>query len=109
MKFGYPEMREFAEQHSDPRVRALWQRLGNLRSKTARWCEAVARAEQEAASLRADNERLSELAAYYRVYMEALDRSDFDMSLCRRCALPIVCLPDGLAMCFACLKSEEGE
>ena len=37
--FGIPEMKEFAENHSDPRVKAMFRRLNESMSKNARWCQ----------------------------------------------------------------------
>ena len=61
--FGLAEMQQFVEAHSDSRVRAIWRRLVEARSKNARWCEAAAAAEKKAARLRltdAEREVLSE-------------------------------------------------
>lgn len=60
----------------------------------------------ELAFLRAEVERLRNQASLFKIYMEALDRSSFDMSLCRVCGQPVVCLPDGLAVCEPCAKEE---
>jgi len=38
MLFGYPEMREFAKDHEDPRIRAIWKRLEECRRKNEQWC-----------------------------------------------------------------------
>ena len=43
MRFGVKEMKEFAENHEDERVRKLYQRLAEARSKNAQWCAEVAR------------------------------------------------------------------
>lgn len=43
--FGLREMREFAEDHADPMVRAIWGRLEDARSKIAIWCEEMNRLE----------------------------------------------------------------
>lgn len=40
------------------------------------------------------------------VYSEAIARSGFDISVCHHCGVPVVCLPDGLAMCEACAMEE---
>lgn len=43
-----------------------------------------------------------------KAYEEALKRSEYDISPCRKCSLPVVCLPDGMsAMCSACWKKEQ--
>ena len=46
-EFGYFEMKEFAEQSDDPRVKAMWRRIVELRSKCARWCEALSQRDRE--------------------------------------------------------------
>ena len=40
--------------------------------------------------------------------VEAWDRSEFDISTCRFCSLPVVCIPDGLAICAKCAEKEGG-
>lgn len=37
MKFGYFEMKEFAENHEDERVRIMYTRLCKARSDNAKW------------------------------------------------------------------------
>lgn len=37
MKFGYKEMREFAESSDDPRVKSMMKRIEELKSKLARY------------------------------------------------------------------------
>lgn len=44
MKFGLPEIKEFAENHSDERIRIMYAYLCEARSKNAKWCEALAEA-----------------------------------------------------------------
>ena len=107
--FGYAEMRDWAEQSDDPRVKAMWRRLEACRSKTAMWCEAMEYAELRSKNLAAEVERLGKQASFFRVYMDALDRSAFDMSPCRVCGEPVVCLPDGLALCEPCATRERIE
>lgn len=46
MKFGYKEIKEFAENHEDERVRIMYRRLCEARSKSAKWCEEVERLNQ---------------------------------------------------------------
>lgn len=41
MIFGLKEMKEFAKSSDDPRVKALWKRLGESMSKNAKWCARV--------------------------------------------------------------------
>ena len=50
--FGILEMREFAKDHSDPRVRLMMQRLDETRSRSARWCDSTQRTKQEFLELR---------------------------------------------------------
>lgn len=38
-----------------------------------------------------------------------IERSGFDISDCGVCGDPVVCIPDGMPMCEACAKSDEGE
>jgi len=39
-----------------------------------------------------------------------LDRSGLDMSPCRLCGKPVICIPDGIPMCVTCAKQEaEGQ
>jgi hypothetical protein len=41
------------------------------------------------------------------MWHEALERSCMDMSLCRRCGKPVICLPDGLSnICDPCSEME---
>ena len=42
--------------------------------------------------------------------LAAIERSGFDVSPCRNCGEPVVCIPDGLAMCKDCAEkaSKEG-
>ena len=35
---------------------------------------------------------------------ELLDRSCMDISPCRKCGVPVVCIPDGLALCKDCAE-----
>jgi len=39
--FGIKEMKEFASNHEDPRVVAIWLRLEEVRSKTSKWCNRL--------------------------------------------------------------------
>ena len=41
MKFGMQEIKEFCENHEDERVRIVYKRLQEARSKNAQWCEAL--------------------------------------------------------------------
>lgn len=50
--FGVPEMREFAKDHPDERVRLMMKRLDEARSRSARWCEAMQRMKQEIIELK---------------------------------------------------------
>ena len=42
MKFGIPEIKAFAEHHEDERVRIMYARLCEARSKNAKWAELLA-------------------------------------------------------------------
>jgi len=35
---------------------------------------------------------------------ELLDRSGLDISPCRKCGVPVICIPDGLALCKDCAE-----
>ena len=39
--------------------------------------------------------------------MEAIERSAFDLSPCRGCGLPVVCIPDGLPFCELCESDDD--
>lgn len=52
MKFGVKELREFAENHKDERVRVLFKRLEESRRKNAAWCQKVAELEDKIESMR---------------------------------------------------------
>ncbi len=52
MKFGYKEIKEFAENHEDERVRIMYRRLCEARSKSAKWCEEVEKLKEENKQLR---------------------------------------------------------
>jgi hypothetical protein len=45
MKFGYKEIKEFAENHEDERVQIMYRKLCETRSRTAKWCDAAVAAE----------------------------------------------------------------
>ena len=47
MKFGIPEIKAFAENHKDERVRIMSARLCEARSKNAQWNESLAKATKE--------------------------------------------------------------
>lgn len=36
----------------------------------------------------------------------ALERSGYDLSMCSKCGLPVICLPDGMPICEPCAKKE---
>lgn len=55
MLFGIPEIKEFAENHEDIRVRIIYKKLCEARSKNARWLEALNKANETIALL--TNER----------------------------------------------------
>lgn len=52
MKFGYKEIKEFAENHEDERVRIMYRRLCEARSKSAKWCDEVEKLKEENKQLR---------------------------------------------------------
>lgn len=52
MKFGYKEIKEFAENHEDERVRIIYRKLCEARSKSAKWCEEVEKLKEENKQLR---------------------------------------------------------
>lgn len=72
-----------------------------------------------AADLRADADRLSEIAGLMRSSAaligaltaerdrlnDALSRSPFDISPCLGCGKPVVCYPDGMPSCDPCAES----
>jgi hypothetical protein len=47
MKFGILEMREFAEKHEDIRIRLIWERLEETRSKLAKFQEQIVKLESQ--------------------------------------------------------------
>ena len=51
MLFSIKELKEFAKDHEDERIRILWRRFSEARSKNAQWCDEVVR-------LKAINEHL---------------------------------------------------
>ena len=58
MRFGIFEMREFAKQSDDERVKAMMRRIEELTSKCARWNEALWQLEDENGRLKHENEQL---------------------------------------------------
>ncbi len=43
----------------------------------------------------------------HKEWLDALDRSGLDLSLCKRCNKPVICLPDGLSnICESCVDEE---
>ena len=52
MKFGHKEIKEFAENHEDERVRIMYRRLCEARSKSAKWCDEVEKLKKENEQLR---------------------------------------------------------
>jgi hypothetical protein len=55
-KFGLMEMREFAKQSDDVRVKIMMLKIDQLRSKLARWNDALLGLEAEIAGLKQDLE-----------------------------------------------------
>ena len=57
--------------------------------------------------IRALESERNHLAAKLVDWDQALERSCMDMSLCRRCGKPVICLPDGLSnICEACAEKD---
>lgn len=54
MKFGYREMKEFAEQSSDPRVQSMWRRLNENRSRCAKMLQTIIDRESTIGELKAE-------------------------------------------------------
>jgi len=50
---------------------------------------------------------LEVLTAHHRALNEAIARGGYDLSVCMDCGAPVVCIPDGLAMCLKCVKKAE--
>lgn len=40
MLFGVQEMKEFAESSNDARIKSMWRKIEESRSKSAKWCES---------------------------------------------------------------------
>lgn len=51
MKFGYKEIKEFAENHADERIRIMYNKICETRSRTAKWCDAAVAAESRVKEL----------------------------------------------------------
>ena len=47
---------------------------------------------------------LEVLTAHHRALNEAIARGGCDLSVCMDCGAPVVCIPDGLAMCLPCVE-----
>lgn len=58
MKFGNKEIKAFAENHEDERVRIIYHRLCEARSKNASWCNKVAELEREIEKLKVEKIRV---------------------------------------------------
>ena len=52
MKFGYKEIKEFAENHEDERVRIMYRRLCEARSKSAKWRDETVKLKLENTELK---------------------------------------------------------
>ncbi len=65
--------------------------------------EEEARARESAAR---EAER-DELAALGAILQAALKRSPYDVGPCGECGEPVVCIPEGLALCNACAAKTE--
>lgn len=42
-----------------------------------------------------------------QIWHDALKRSGMDVSPCRMCGEPVICIPDGLTYCEECAEKEE--
>ena len=47
---------------------------------------------------------LEVLTAQHRALNEAIARGGYDLSVCMDCGAPVVCIPDGLALCKPCAE-----
>lgn len=54
MKFGYFEIKEFAENHEDERVRIMYKRLCKVRSDNAKCTEVINKKDAEIKRLKED-------------------------------------------------------
>lgn len=86
MKFGYKEIKEFAENHEDERVRIMYRRLCETRSKSAKWCDSLAKAEKEIEKLKEENEtlRINKQKDAYKKYKDGLQKYRIN-TLCINC------------------------
>ena len=66
MRFGVNEMREFAKQSDDERIKSMMRRIELLTSKCARWNEALESLESENDRLKEENAKLSFFVAEYK-------------------------------------------
>jgi hypothetical protein len=41
--------------------------------------------------------------------LKALQAGGMDIAPCKSCGQPVVCIPDGLALCRACAEKDGGE
>ena len=58
--FGIQEMKDFAEEHEEPRVVAIWLRLEEARKKNAEWCDEAIRQRERVKRLEKELVRLLE-------------------------------------------------
>ena len=86
MKFGLVEIKEFAENHEDERVRIMYRRLCEARSKSAKWCDSLAKAEKEIEKLKEENEtlRINRQKNVYKKYKDGLQEYRIN-TLCINC------------------------
>lgn len=86
MLFGYKEIKEFAENHEDERVRIMYRRLCEARSKSAKWCDSLAKAEKEIEKLKEENEtlRINRQKNVYKKYKDGLQEYRIN-TLCMSC------------------------
>jgi hypothetical protein len=83
MIFGLKEMKEFAESSDDPRVKALWKRLGESMSKNAKWCDRVRELEDQVMWMRPRIDELLEEQRWRRWPDEKPEKCGLYQCICR--------------------------
>lgn len=85
MLFGYKEIKEFAENHEDERVRIMYHKLCEARSKSSKWCDSLTKAEKEIEKLKEENETLR-INRQKDVYKKYKDGFQYKINtLCMNC------------------------
>lgn len=57
-----------------------------------------------------DARRISKLLCRLAILERAIECSGYDLSMCKGCGKPVVCIPDGLPFCEGCAAKEaEGQ